>query len=299
MRSSSFSRRTAALVGGVLISGTLLAGAAREQQKANDTVTAVSGASWLNHLGIKYRDTSMGRGSGKYQPKVDDTRSEARTLPSMHDAVSLTGADIFRLNCQACHGATGTGAPPEIRSVIPAVQGTSLELMRKQLRLPGQAHDEATLRKETTARRADLSRRIHEGGERMPPLAHLSDTDIDLLYGYLTELAGASSAPAKGKISVTPLRLGEQLVKGTCHICHDATGPRPSRHALMEGAIPPLTTILADQPVVDFMKKVRSGAPVVMGDLPLHYRGRMPVFDYLRDEEVAAAYLFLTAYPPQ
>jgi hypothetical protein len=50
---------------------------------------------------------------------------------------------------------------------------------------------------------------------------------------------------------------------------------------------------------VDFLKKVRSGAPVTMGELALHYRGRMPVFGYLRDEEVAAAYLFLSEYPPQ
>lgn len=56
---------------------------------------------------------------------------------------------------------------------------------------------------------------------------------------------------------------------------------------------------MADQPVVDFLKKVRSGAQVEMGEPLLHYRGRMPVFQYLRDEEVGAAYLFLSEYPPQ
>ena len=56
--------------------------------------------------------------------------------------------------------------------------------------------------------------------------------------------------------------------------------------------------MLADKPVVDFVDKVRRGAPVVMGDLPFHYRGRMPAFTYLRDQEVAAAYLYLTTYPP-
>jgi hypothetical protein len=29
------------------------------------------------------------------------------------------------------------------------------------------------------------------------------------------------------------------------------------------------------------------------------YRGRMPVFDYLTEDEVANAYLYLTLYPPQ
>ena len=36
-----------------------------------------------------------------------------------------------------------------------------------------------------------------------------------------------------------------------------------------------------------------------MGPQSFHYRGRMPVFDYLQDKELAAAYDFLVAYPPQ
>ena len=39
--------------------------------------------------------------------------------------------------------------------------------------------------------------------------------------------------------------------------------------------------------------------PVVMGIAQVSYRGRMPVFDYLTDEEVEGAYLYLLAYPPQ
>ena len=35
------------------------------------------------------------------------------------------------------------------------------------------------------------------------------------------------------------------------------------------------------------------------GDPAFHYRGRMPVFSFLQDVEVAAAYLFLVDYPPQ
>jgi hypothetical protein len=60
-----------------------------------------------------------------------------------------------------------------------------------------------------------------------------------------------------------------------------------------------MNVLLADKPVVDFVDKVRRGAAVVMGDVPFHYRGRMPVFSYLRDEEVAAAYLYLSTYPPR
>jgi hypothetical protein len=36
-----------------------------------------------------------------------------------------------------------------------------------------------------------------------------------------------------------------------------------------------------------------------MGDPGLFHRGRMPVFYYLKDEEIAAAYLYLATYPPR
>ena len=133
----------------------------------------------------------------------------------------------------------------------------------------------------------------------MPALAHLQEADINAIYAYLTLLAGAPDAPPQSRQLTAWARLGEHVVKGTCHICHDAVGARPSQQALVQGAIPPLTTLLEDKPVVDFVTKVRSGAPVVMGDPAFHYRGRMPVFPFLRDEEVAAAYMFLVDYPPQ
>ena len=80
----------------------------------------------------------------------------------------------------------------------------------------------------------------------------------------------------------------------------DAVGPRPSGEALLiKGTIPPLTTVLEDKPVADFVRKVRSGAPVMTKDPVFHYRGRMPVFAYLQDAEVAAASMFLIDYSPQ
>ena len=56
----------------------------------------------------------------------------------------------------------------------------------------------------------------------------------------------------------------------------------------MQGTIPAFSTLLQDKPIVDFVTKVRSGAPVMMGDPAFHYRGRMPVFPFLQDVEVAA-----------
>jgi mono/diheme cytochrome c family protein len=120
-----------------------------------------------------------------------------------------------------------------------------------------------------------------------------------MVYAYLTELAGTPDARPMVKETVSWERLGENVVKGTCHICHDAAGAQPKGRALLNGEIPPFTTVLATKSVVDFVNKVRSGAPTTMNDLPFHYRGRMPVFYYLKDHELAAAYLFLTIFPPQ
>jgi mono/diheme cytochrome c family protein len=295
------------LVGGMMVGalvvatdGSGLSGAqtGRSTTSTDPLVTPVSGPSWLNHLGIRYTDTSLGRGAGRYGPAPDAaTEPKPLLLPATRTAV-LTGADLYRLNCQACHRAEGTGAPPEVRSVLPAVQGSSFEIMRR--RLQGQTGGATAARQESNQAKLDLYRRIQKGGQRMPPRAHLQKAEIDMLYGYLTRLAGTPDAPVESHETMSWARLGENVIKGTCHICHDAVGPRPTGEAaLLQGAIPPLSSLLADKPIVDFVNKVRSGAPVVMSDLPFHYRGRMPVFYYLTDQEIAAAYVFLNTYPPQ
>jgi mono/diheme cytochrome c family protein len=243
------------------------------QGTGDPVVTPVSGPSWLNRLGIPYAETSLGRGSGAYGPPATTVNTPtAPTALPINERITITGEDLYRYSCQACHGARGSGAPPEIKSVIPLV----------------------TQGKKT---RGDLYKRIHTGGQRMPSREHLTDADVDVLYSYLNVLAG-HPATARPRVVTWP-RLGELVVKGTCHICHDAVGQRPSGRARLDGAIPPMNTLLADKSVVDFVDKVRRGATVVMGDVPFHYRGRMPVFTYLRDQEVAAAYLYLTTYPPR
>lgn len=263
-----------------------------------DGVTPVAGPSWLRHLGVRAGESSLGRGAGGYGPPAPAAGGDrgAVRLP-IGQSVTLTGADIYRLNCQGCHRAEGTGAPPEIKSVLVAVQGSSLVLVREQLKAQGKSGVDA--RAQADQSRAALYQRIQKGGQRMPPLAHLQRADIDLLYAYLTELAHSPDAKASAKRTVSWIRLGEQLVKGTCHICHDAVGSRPSGKELLQGAVPPLSTFLTDRSVADFVKKARSGAPIMMGEPPFPHRGRMPVFFYLKDEELAAGYMFLIAYPPQ
>ena len=273
-------------------------------------VTPVAGPSWLNRLGLTYRESSLGRSGATYgPPPATPTPGLPPTpRPSQPSAapvavgrpVVLSGADLYRLNCQSCHRAEGTGSLPEIKSVLGLVQGSSLELVRQHLQQEGKAATRSAVRAEATRARADLYKRIQKGGQRMPALAHLQEADIDVLYAYLTQLSGSPDASPQSGRPTSWARLGEHVVKGTCHICHDAVGPRPSEQArLLQGTIPPFTTLLEDKPVVDFVTKVRSGAPVMTKDPAFHYRGRMPVFSYLKDVEVAAAYMFLVDYPPQ
>jgi mono/diheme cytochrome c family protein len=303
-----------ALIAGLIVgtSLTIVGGGFTNEQGAPSTktqepvVTPVAGPSWLNRLGLTYRDSSLGRGAATYGPPPT-AGSPSTQRPSQSIAalpigrpVMLSGADLYRLNCQSCHRAEGTGSPPEIKSVLGLVQGSSIELVRQHLQQEGKAAAGSTARAQATRARKDLYQRIQKGGQRMPALAHLQEADIDVLYSYLTQLAGSPDASPQVRRTASWARLGELVVKGTCHICHDAAGPRPSAQALLiQGTIPAFTTLLEDKPVVDFVTKVRSGAAVMKGDPAFHYRGRMPVFSYLHDVEVAAAYTFLVDYPPQ
>jgi len=67
----------------------------------------------------------------------------------------------------------------------------------------------------------------------------------------------------------------------------------------MEGAIPPLSSLTTRTSLPGFVRKVTSGATIIMGTPPTPYRGRMPVFLYLSEDEAADAYMYLAVYPPQ
>lgn len=298
-------RRAFALVCAATLTGAAVVHGDQRSQQSRPTptpqqegVTPVSGPSWLKRVGARGNESSLGRGAGTYGPAGEASRDERAPIRlPIGQAVTLTGADLYRLNCQACHRAEGTGAPPEIKSVLTLVQGTSLALVREQLRAQGK--DPANAASSASKARDDLYFRIQNGGQRMPPLNHLQRPDMDALYSYLTGLAHTPDAKTPATRTVSWVRLGEHVVKGTCHICHDAAGPRPSGQALLQGAVPPLSGFLTDRSVAEFVKKARRGAPIAMGEPPFPHRGRMPVFHYLKDEEVAAGYMFLIAYPPQ
>jgi mono/diheme cytochrome c family protein/cytochrome c553 len=297
-------RRAAGLAVCLGAVGLLLAGSSLAAQKTpwpnageDPGVTPVAGPSWLHHLGVSPATTRLGQGASHYGPSDEEPAAALNEPLGVRRTLVVTGHDLYRLNCQACHRDEGTGVPPEIRSVLGPVQGTSLEMVRKQLQATPHAPGDA--RAKADRARADLVARIRTGGQRMPARDHLQQGDINEILGYLTQLAGTPSPDLQSQRTITWARLGEHTVKGTCHICHDAVGPSPSADAIAKGAVPSLESLLATKSVAEFVRKARSGAHVVRGDVAVLHRGRMPVLDYLRAEDIAAAYMYLSTYPPQ
>ena len=263
--------------------------------------TPVAGESWLNHLHRSFGDTSMGK-TGRLGPPPGNAPAQAGRwqlglLTSSAQSTPLRGQDLYRLNCQACHGEAGQGAPAEIRSVIDPVRATSAALLMDRMKKRGMEISSASAAEMAKEARDALWKRLHEGGQDMPPFTQLSDNERRALLEYLKELAGV---PGARQVSVNepPARIGEMIVKSTCHICHDATGADPTPGQMELGAIPPLESLTTRTDELEFIRKVTSGAPVMMGTPSALHRGRMPVFYYLTREEAADAYIYLGSYPP-
>jgi mono/diheme cytochrome c family protein len=272
---------------------------------ANDvTVTAVTGESWLNHLHRDFGETSMGK-TGRLGPAdtvQDDAAlgtAEGSSASGATRRVTLHGSDIYRLNCQGCHGEAGLGVPPEIGSVVDPVRGTSVPLVMERMKKVGMAITRAEALQLATQANGALLKRLNSGGKDMPAFPQLSEAEIRALLGYLKQLAGVPGA-AREQLAVeeSPVRVGELIVKSTCHTCHSAVGANPGPQQLLQGAIPPLSTLCIRTTRAELVRKVTSGAPVNMGSPPMPYRGRMPVFFYLSKDEAADVYQYLTKYKP-
>ena len=265
------------------------------------TVTPVRGPSNLERVGLTMATSAMGR-TGLWGPPANAnpaslpgiTYSENMTRPSR-----LSGADLYRLDCQACHQADGGGSPPEINALVGPVQATSAAVMAERMKKMGRPITAAFAQQLATSSRKDLLDRLKNGGQKMPPFSHLTGQEVQALVAYLELLAKVPGAE-KRQLAVTEpvVRIGELLSKGTCHICHAASGRWPNPEQLLQGAVPPLGSIATERSMFQVIRKVRYGTPVVMGRASVSSRGRMPVFNYLKDDEVASAYLYLLIYPP-
>src|SRR5436309_10933001 len=83
-------------------------------------VTPVEGPSTLRHLGLTIERSSMGWG-GQWSPPPSTAHPDLDRLSRVDGSTRpflLTGSDLYRVSCRACHRPDGSGAPPEINSVI-------------------------------------------------------------------------------------------------------------------------------------------------------------------------------------
>ncbi len=204
-------------------------------------VTAVAGESWLNHLNRQLGDSSMGK-TGRVGPPPpaagdDPLRGRPDELVSCTaQTATLHGADLYRLNCQGCHGATGQGAPPEINSVIDPVRATSVPLVLERMKKVGMEMSRAEATQLAQQAQAALLDRLHNGGKNMPPFPQLNEAEIRAILAYLRQLAGIPGAEHEQvTVATSPMRVGELIVKSTCHTCHSATGTNPTPQQILDG----------------------------------------------------------------
>lgn len=212
---------------------------------------------------------------------------------------TLQGSDLYRINCEGCHGETGRGAPPEIGSLIEPIRATSAILVEERIKKIGMGLSHREIVEMANQSKSALLARLHKGGEDMPSFHYLARAEIRSLVAYLKQLAGVPGAQNQQiAIPESHARVGELIVKSTCHICHAATGTDASPAELLAGLIPPLSALPARVDQAALVRKVTRGAPVIMGATPSPYRGRMPVFAYLTEDEANDVYEYLTHYSP-
>jgi mono/diheme cytochrome c family protein len=266
---------------------------------ANSPVTPVDGPSWLNHLGIAMTATPMGQMGGT-APALDTSRREPEIEPqegaqALKQKFELSGADLYRIDCRSCHGPDGKGAPPAIASLIGPVQGTSKSLIQQRMEQRGAPISEEMAAQMATQAEQAIRDRLRKGGQKMPAFPDLRPEEIAALLGYLRQMASVPGKTGTATVTEPAAHVGEEVIKGTCHICHAATGPGGSRMAIMmQGIIPSLASLPEYQSLSEVTRQVHYGTRMMM----MMRSNRMPPFPYFTEQEIAAAYLYLEAYPP-
>ena len=238
--------------------------------------------------------TGIERTIGRIFSNYRSNQSEVARL--MNETFRLAGSDLYRLNCQSCHSPNGTGKPPEINSVIGPVQGTSKAFIENWGKKLGHPIDEDMIRQLVAEAVSTLRDRLDNGGKKMPAFKHLKGEERDALIAYLQVLSGVSSEGAqRALVTESVARVGEHLVKGTCHICHDAAGPGGGHMAMMQGIIPSLASFPNEKTMQDVIRQVEDGSMPMMSMMGGQI---MPAYPYFTEDEGAAAYLYLVNYPP-
>lgn len=108
----------------------------------------------------------------------EETADRAPSAPrrsSSTNTVLLHGADLYRVNCEGCHGESGLGAPPEIASIINPVRATSVSLVMQRMKSVGADISRAQATELAGQSKTALLQRIHNGGQDMPSFSYLND----------------------------------------------------------------------------------------------------------------------------
>jgi len=113
------------------------------------------------------------------------------------NAQAATGAELFAANCQACHQASGEGAP----GIAPPLTGT----LAKRAALPeGRAWLAQTL---VSGMTGPITSRGEPYNGIMPPAAMLSDADLAEVLGYvLAKFNDGAAGPAAADFAAARAR---------------------------------------------------------------------------------------------
>lgn len=277
---------------------------------ADQAFSSSWGPSWLKHLGLTVAKTHMGQMGGSLPVAANDPASAKGNPPASANLKSLmhrflttfrsnpeqaaailnekfqaTGSDLYRWNCQSCHGPEGKGFDPEINSVVGPVQGTSAKMAKDRMIARGIEADDDMVNQMSELAATSLRDRLRHGGKSMPAFDYLRNDEVEALVGYLEKLAGVPPTERDGLVvPESAARVGEHMVRGTCHICHDATGPGAG---MGQVSIPSLASIPRDHSLSGMVHQVQYGSCTTMkltgGDV-------MPAYPYFAEEEIAAAY---------
>ncbi len=294
-----------------------------ESQAAEYPIVAVQGPSWLKHLGLSVSQTHMGQLGGTdpapaaahakllltatSTPPASLNSIIQRFLTTLHaepqrasavlnEQFEVTGADLYRWNCQSCHGPDGQGSAPEINSVIGPVQGTSPLLTRKRMEARGLDVDDDMVQQVSELAEASLRDRLQHGGKNMPSFEYLRPDEVEALYGYLEKLASVPPTKRDGLlVSESAARVGEHIVRGTCHVCHDATGPGAGHAAMVQGTIPSLASLPKEHSLSGVVHQVHYGS---CGMIKMSGGEAMPAYPYFTEDEIAAVYLLTYSARP-
>lgn len=147
------------------------------------------------------------------------------TFQSFTPSDTITGEEIYRLNCAGCHGINRIGQT----NMYPSLIDVKERLTKEQ-----------------------ISKQIENGKGLMPAFAHLSYNEKKVLIAFLYD---EKTEPIKGYAT----NIGEGIFKSNCTSCHRAfvNDPKPINSRMMEP--PPLAGITHSISKNYFFRVVENG----------------------------------------